>query len=168
MGPEEGKIDVFLQPGEFFFGDRDTRIRTLLGSCVSFTAWHPRLRIGAMSHYMLPGRRHRSGPLDGRYGEEAVLWFLETAAANGTRPADYEFKIFGGGDMFQPRRGRRSIGSLNSIRGLELLEAAGHRVAARHVGGSGHRSIVFDVASGDVWVRHVPLGKTRQAKAAAQ
>ncbi|MBL8511280.1 MAG: chemotaxis protein CheD, partial [Betaproteobacteria bacterium] len=49
-------MDIFLQPGEFYFGDADTRIRTLLGSCVSITMWHPTRRIGGMCHYMLPTR----------------------------------------------------------------------------------------------------------------
>ena len=42
-------IEIFLHPGEFYFGDRHTRIRTLLGSCVSIILWHPRLLIGGMS-----------------------------------------------------------------------------------------------------------------------
>ena len=49
-------IEIFLQPGDFYFGDRDTRIRTLLGSCVSITMWHPRLHVGGMCHFMLPER----------------------------------------------------------------------------------------------------------------
>jgi hypothetical protein len=63
-------IDIFLQPGEFYFGDHETRIRTLLGSCVAITMWHPRLRIGGMCHYLLPMHRGRSGKteLDGRGG----------------------------------------------------------------------------------------------------
>ena len=64
-------IDVFLQPGEFYFGEEKTRIRTLLGSCVAVTLWHPKLRIGGMCHYMLPRRpRDKAGAaekLDGRY-----------------------------------------------------------------------------------------------------
>jgi chemotaxis protein CheD len=30
-------------------------------------------------------------------------------------------------------------------------------VVAEHVGGAGHRQIIFDIATGDVWVKHVPL-----------
>ena len=39
-------IDIFLQPGEYFVGDADYQIRTMLGSCVSMTLWHPGKRIG--------------------------------------------------------------------------------------------------------------------------
>ena len=40
-------IDIFLQPGEYFVGDADYQIRTMLGSCVSMTLWHPCKRVGA-------------------------------------------------------------------------------------------------------------------------
>ena len=53
-------IDVFLQPGDFYFGEAGTRIRTLLGSCVAITLWHPILHIGGMCHIMLPERGERS------------------------------------------------------------------------------------------------------------
>ena len=49
-------IEIFLQPGDFYFGDKDTRIRTILGSCVSITLWHPTRLIGGMCHFLLPFR----------------------------------------------------------------------------------------------------------------
>lgn len=49
---------VTLQPGEFHFGGANTRIQTLLGSCVAITLWHPIRRIGGMCHYMLPAYLH--------------------------------------------------------------------------------------------------------------
>lgn len=167
MEHKEGQFEVFLQPGEFYFGDADTRIRTLLGSCVSFTAWHPQRRIGAMCHYMLPGRRGQITELDGRYGNEAVLWFLQEAVDHGTNPEDYEIKFFGGGDMFERiAGGKQSIGKLNTVLGLDMLQSLGHRIVARHVGGSGHRHVIFDVGSGDVWCRYVPLKEHKTEKAA--
>ena len=71
-------LEIFLQPGEFYFGDEKTRIRTLLGSCVAIVLWHPKLRIGGMCHYMLPhSPRERHGqPLDGRYAEDAMHMFM--------------------------------------------------------------------------------------------
>jgi chemotaxis protein CheD len=160
------RIDIFLQPGEYYFGDETTCIRTLLGSCVSFTAWHPRHRIGAMSHFLLPTNRAPGGaPFDGRYCDEAVLWFLDEATKRATQMAEYEIKVFGGGDMFAPaveRRGadriaRDSIGRQNVDRVLGRLKELGKNVAAQHIGGTGHRNLIFDVATGDVWVRHVPM-----------
>jgi len=157
-------IDIFLQPGEFYFGDSDTRIRTLLGSCVAITLWHTRLRIGGMCHYLLPQRRRTRAPdvseeLDGRYADEAVQMFLREIAQHGTRVGEYEAKLFGGGRMFSAARSGRftDVPNQNMEAGRALLAAHGFTVHAEDLGGNGHRQIIFDVASGAVWVRHHAL-----------
>jgi chemotaxis protein CheD len=121
-----------------------------------------------MCHYMLARRGGPRGEhLDGKYADEAGLWFMGEFARNHTNPRDYEFKIFGGGDMFASSSGKRSVGRANVQHGLKLLEKAGCRVVARHLGGSGHRTLVFDVETGDVWLRHVPLADSHQGALAA-
>jgi chemotaxis protein CheD len=154
-------IEIFLRPGEFWFGDAHTRIRTLLGSCVAITMWHPKYRVGGMCHYMLGTSRGGCSELDGRYAEDAIALFLDELRANCTRPKEYEVKLFGGGRMFAPRRGGRGVGVLDIGRrnieiGRRLLAAEGFHVAAEHLGGNGHRNIIFDIATGSVWMRHVP------------
>lgn len=151
-------IDIFLNPGDVFFGDKSVRLRTVLGSCVAITAWHPELKLGGMCHYMLPARgRGKITQLDGRYADEAVLLLLKEAMRSQTNPYDYEVKIFGGGNMFGETR-KRSLGQLNVadrnvIAGQELLQRHGFLAAAEHLGGEGHRNIIFDISTGDVWVR---------------
>lgn len=158
--PDQVK-DVFLQPGAFYFGEGATRIRTLLGSCVAITLWHPALRIGGMCHYLLPRRGSaRTGELDGRYGDEAVELFLRELKARGTRPVDYEVKLFGGGNMFLGTAGglsRGGVAAINVQAGRELLARSGFSILAEHVGGEGHRQVVFELWNGYVWVRqHSP------------
>jgi chemotaxis protein CheD len=153
-------LEYFLQPGEFQFSDDpDVRLRTLLGSCVAITMWHPRRRYGAMCHYMLPTRgARRTGELDGRFGDEAYLMFLREAVRHGTDPNEYEIKVFGGGDMFPTvaKAGRLGIGKQNVVAGIELLALHGQPIKARHVGGEGHRVVMFDLWDGNVWVKHQP------------
>ena len=162
-------IEIFLHPGEFYFGDESTRIRTLLGSCVSITLWHPKRRVGGMCHYMLPsrgGRRHETP--DGRYADEVIALFLREIASAKTHPSEYEVKLFGGGNMF-PRNGAKwsrkksaanpvrgeheSISLLNVQAGRILIEQHGFRIKAEDAGGNGQRHIIFDIWSGHVWVR---------------
>lgn len=157
-------IDVFLTPGDFYFGDDYTRIRTVLGSCVAITLWHRTRRIGGMCHFMLPSRgQGRGSQLDGRYCDEAIALFLREMRRTRTAPRDFEVKLFGGGDMF-PHRQRHllDVGRRNAESGLELLIHHGFHVKARHLAGSGHRSVVFELWSGDVWMRHTEpaTGKT--------
>ncbi|MGE3537615.1 MAG: chemotaxis protein CheD [Candidatus Tectimicrobiota bacterium] len=158
LRPAHDYMEIFLQPGEWYFGDRDTRLRTLLGSCVAITMWHPLQLLGGMCHYLLPtrgsGQRHG---LDGRYGDEALLWLIQEAVRHRTNPTDYIVKIFGGGQMFA-RQGTAAggdVGTRNVARATELLHHLGWHITAQHVCDVGHRNIIFDVWSGDVWVKHV-------------
>lgn len=162
---ETGVREVFLNPGEFFFGGGETRISTLLGSCVSITLWHPRHRIGGMCHYMLTDRQRSSTmPLDGRFGSEAFALFLQQVEAAGTRPGEYQAKLFGGANMLSGPGGEKmDIGPRNIEHGRQLL--ATHHIAliAEHVGGSGRRKLHFDLRSGDVWLAF-PQGSNAQIR----
>lgn len=149
-------IEIFLNPGEFYFGDRDIRIRTILGSCVSITLWHPKLLIGGMCHYMLPSRRGRElEQADGKYADEALGLLFEEIRRSGTALEDYQVKLFGGGNMFQRqiKTGRSHIGIKNAEAGRHLLKCHGLRPASEDLGGAGHRTVLFDIWSGNVWVR---------------
>jgi chemotaxis protein CheD len=152
-----GMIEIFLEPGDFYFGDRTTRIRTLLGSCVSISLWHPRLLIGGMCHYLMPGAHPSPAePLNGRYAEDAITMFLHEVEAAGTAPEDYVAKMFGGGNQFpgRPQGEDVSLPDRNIESGLALLAEHDIAVAATHLGGSGNRQLIFNIWSGDVWLRH--------------
>ncbi|MEN6585727.1 MAG: chemotaxis protein CheD, partial [Sulfuricella sp.] len=102
MDAYSGTKYIYLHPGDFYFGDCHTRMRTLLGSCVSIMAWHPELKIGGMCHYVLPSRCGAGHVRpDGRYAEEAVTLLLNAIAAADTRPSQYRVRLAGGGSMFR-------------------------------------------------------------------
>lgn len=162
MQRKQNVIDVFLQPGEYFVGDAGHRLRTLLGSCVSITLWHPVAKIGAMSHFLL-ARRHNApeSGFDGRYGEEALWLMLHELRGAGVTPAECQGKIFGGGQMFpmQSQSAGIHIGKENGETARGLLRAHGIPIASESLFGVGHRQIVFDVHSGNVWSRQInPVG----------
>lgn len=158
---------VVLKAGEFHFGGGRTRISTLLGSCVSITLWHPRRRIGGMCHYMLT-RRHRpdGAALDGRFAGEAFELFLRHVERHGTRPAEYQAKLFGGANMFVGGgAGQLDIGARNIDYGLDLLAAHHIPLISRHVGGSGRRKLHFDLWNGNVWLAF-PAGEGAEIRSA--
>lgn len=167
-------IEIFLQPGELYFGDRDTRIRTLLGSCVAIVMWHPARRIGGMCHFMLPARPGGAGngEPDARYADEAMLLFLREIAAAGTRATDYEVRLIGGGDQF-PEIDRKDTVRSVPQRNLEVARALtaqhGFHIKAEDLGGTGGRNVIFDVSNGHVWVRALkaPAGVRKRAGGAA-
>jgi chemotaxis protein CheD len=162
MKKPDGVIEVFLQPGEYFFGDHETRLRTVLGSCVSITFWHPTKLIGGMCHIMLPERseaKHsKVHALDGKYADEALTLIMQEINNAGTHPREYQVKLFGGGDMFSISKytdaQKVHIGEKNIVAAEALLKQNGFLLQAKNLGGVGHRSIIFDIWSGYVWVKH--------------
>jgi len=143
----------YLEPGDFQFGAAPLRLTTLLGSCVAVTLWHPRRHIGGMCHIQMPGRsRHTAEDrLDGRYAEDAFALFDREIERHGTTASQYVAKLFGAGNMFPGSKASTiKVGAMN-------LDAARHELARRrlvptteHVGGAGHRKLIFDLASGEV------------------
>jgi chemotaxis protein CheD len=168
MDEPESVLEIFLGPGDLYFGDRETRIRTLLGSCVAVTLWHPRALLGGMCHFVVPTRQltgmHHE--LEGRYADEAFLMLLNEIRATSTSPDEYQVKMFGGGSQFTEMTGQvMDVAARNVDAGLELLRYHGLTLTSMHLGGTGHRQVVLDVWSGDVWLRHVELAAQERGTA---
>ncbi|WP_207060808.1 chemotaxis protein CheD [Motiliproteus sp. SC1-56] len=146
-----------LKPGDFYFGSRGEQIKTLLGSCVAITLWHPQQRIGGMCHFLLPdngGKELEKGGYDGRYADQVMAMFKRELVRTRTRPRDYQVKVFGGGNMFpQLARQGLDIGQRNIGAARRLLHQEGFRIRAEHVGKSGHRAIILELETGRTWVR---------------
>lgn len=152
-------IGIFLKPGDWYVANADYQIRTILGSCVSITLWHPAMRIGGMSHFLLPSRggeaKHQL--LDGRYGDEALQLMLNNLKQYGISPSECQGKIFGGGDMFpdQTREGTINVGQRNGEIARTLLLKNNISVLSECLFGIGHRQVIFDLSRGDVWSHQV-------------
>ena len=176
--------EIYLQPGEYFWGGERNRVKTLLGSCVAICIWHPTLKIGGMSHCLLPTRGHgsprvgertdapeatrghgsprvgeRTEPeLSGKYVDECLEIFFREMARAGTRKQDYVVKVFGGGNMFELKD---PSGATVGERNIEMLQIVLAResiaIAAQHMGGKGHRNVVFELWNGDCWVKHADM-----------
>jgi len=168
-------IEVFLQPGDFYFGDQNTRISTLLGSCVSITMWHRTRLIGGMCHYLLPSRpKGNVYTLDGHYADEAMQMFQREIKAAKTHSSEYRVKVFGGGNMFhntkkevsgRPVMNNRSnkfsmsVADKNVLVARSLVLSNGFTIEAEDLGGAGHRQLIFDIWSGHAWVRKPAMQK---------
>jgi chemotaxis protein CheD len=164
--------EIFLQPGEYYFGSEPERIRTLLGSCIAVTMWHPVLHQGGMVHCLLPSRGKVSGvkALSGRFVDEGIRWLLQESVRAGIEPGQCHFKLFGGSNMFAafgvPSVRRTTIGEDNAAKAEQMLERLGLPVYAKDFGGTVHRTLVFDLSTGDVWVRYgepVATGDCRES-----
>ncbi len=156
MSPESAAREIFLNPGDYAFGDEQTRIRTILGSCVAVTFWHPGLRIGAMCHYLLPTRAPSLvEPRGGKYAEEVIPIISEHFAGRGLHASTFQVKMFGGSNMFPGLSLGESlnIGTKNIHMGLAVLTRNGFNILNYDLAGGTNRTVVFDIWSGEVWVR---------------
>jgi len=138
------------------------------------------LLIGGMCHYMLPSRRQRDqnfhcrsrnasinfptrrarngDALDGKYADEALELMFREIQRSGTRADEYQIKLFGGGNMFPATIQTRAqhVGLKNVAAVTQLLAQHGLKVNAEHLGGIGHRNLIFDISNGHVWMKHQP------------
>lgn len=143
-----------LMPGQWHFGQAAT-LKTLLGSCVAITLWHPLKRYGGMCHFLLPSRAARGqSPLDGRYGDEAVELLLQGIARTGTKPSEYVAHLYGGADtMPDGMNVKFNVGERNIEQGWSLIDSNGFQLQDVDVGDNVPRTVVINLATGKVEVK---------------
>lgn len=150
-------IERYLYPGERWFGKGKIQLRTLLGSCVAITLWHPGLMVGGMCHYLLPedpGKTRKKMP-DPRYADDAIWLFLKDIKRSRTCAADYRVGLFGGGNMFTnlDQTWSVDIGKRNASIGRSMLRNYGFSIAYEDLEGAVHRQIILDLRDGTVFLR---------------
>ena len=144
--------DVHLGMADYYWGMSPEKIHTVLGSCISVTIWNPVKKSGGMCHFLLPrSRAYDKGESDARYCEDSVGLLAENISSENLKPSCYQVKIFGGAAMFEESMSR--VGESNIRCAEEMLCSHGFVIAARHVGGSSSRHIIFELETGDVWVK---------------
>jgi len=139
-------------PGEFLMNkNKDQKLVTVLGSCVSACIRDPRTGIGGMNHFMLPASKTDmqwgSDALTFRYGNYAMEVLLNSVLSTGCRRSDLEIKLFGGASVFQSsaRVGEKNIAFVHRFLQEEKLE-----ITAEDLGGIFPRRIYYDTATGVV------------------
>jgi chemotaxis protein CheD len=156
MSPESLFRERFLNPGDFAFGNERDRLRTILGSCVAVTFWHPPLKLGAMCHYLLPARSpSQTDPPGGKYAEDVIPLIAAHFTNQGLAPSSIQVKMFGGSNMFPTLSlgESLSIGTKNIHVGLAIMARLGFNIVNFDLAGGTNRTVVFDISSGEVWVR---------------
>ncbi len=125
-------------------------LTTILGSCIAVTLYSPRLRLGMLSHVLLP---HSTGPTayPAKFADTVVPHMLSILLSHGARPEGLVAKVAGGACMFGNCK-TMQIGESNVQVALAALADAGIRVVGQHIGGSLGRRVAFDLANGNLSV----------------
>jgi len=141
----------YLYPSALFASARPHKVVTVLGSCVSVCLWDPFLRIGGINHYMLP-LWNGEGLASPKYGNIAIEKLIERMLYLGSRKANLQAKIFGGGEVIDVNiSGRFRIGERNIAIAKELLEEHRIPIVAQSVGGKRGRKLMFLTSTGEVF-----------------
>lgn len=155
MVPGRPGEHLVLLPGQWHVGRHVAQMRTLLGSCVAVILWHPKRRMGAMCHYLLPSRRRTPGmPLEGRFGDEAMTLMAQALKRHQIPPQEFEAHLYGGADTMPDSVGAKlNVGERNIEAGWSLIEEHGYTLQAVDVGDSIPRTVQLCLRSGEVTVR---------------
>lgn len=125
-------------------------LTTILGSCIAVTLYSPRLRLGMLSHVVLP---QSTGPTTypAKFADTAITHMLTTLQGQGAGPSSLIAKIAGGACMFGDGKFMQ-IGESNIQAALQALSTAGIPIVGKEVGGTLGRRVCFDLASGALTV----------------
>ena len=153
---------VKLLPGEYYVGNGDEMIVTVLGSCIAACIYERVLSIGGMNHFMLPSRKFPTrdhddsvtnyNSLASRYGNVAMERLINEIIKKGGKRCNLEVKIFGGARI---TNSSTDIGAGNIAFVREYLELEGITVVNEDVGGSLPRKVFYIPSSNDVFVKKI-------------
>lgn len=154
--------NLMLMPGELSFSSTALRMRTLLGSCVAITIWHPERGLGGMCHYLLPSRRRPAhAPLDGRFGDEAMELMVHAIRKAGAQPEDFQAHLYGGADTLSVSQGVKfNIGERNIEAGWTMIDQYRFALCGVDVGEKVPRTVTLHLTTGEVEMRRGVVGGT--------
>lgn len=148
---------IYLKPGELYFADTGLVIHTVLGSCVSITMYCRRLKVGIMSHCMLPSSAEaaQNGEDNMKYVDCAVIYMNRRFTELRIDKRETEVKLFGGSDMFSAKDAASTVGQRNIKASMGILDNMGYVLSASDTGGAFTRKLYFSIETGTVYQRKI-------------
>jgi chemotaxis protein CheD len=144
---------TYLHPGQTVCSGEPLKVTTILGSCAAVTLWDPTLRVGGMTHFMLP-EWDGTGSRTARYGDVAMTELLEALRRLGSNMRSVQARVFGGGCVLNVFRAVGShLGARNVNVAIEALSRERIAIIQRDILGSVGRKITFDIEDGSVNVQ---------------
>ncbi len=136
--------------GQLVLARPPATLSAVLGSCVGVALHHPRLRLAALAHVVLPQSAGRAAAV-AKFADLAIPVMVNELEVLGAHRGALVAKIAGGACMFGVS-GPLQVGQGNVEAVTRALATAGIRVAAQDVGGVKGRRVVLDPATGIVTV----------------
>jgi chemotaxis protein CheD len=134
--------EYFLYPGTIFGDNKPTRVKTILGSCVSVCLFDTVLKQGGINHYMLPSADSHRLPSP-NYGNVAIRQLIEVMIALGSEKANIVAKVFGGADQHSAGGEGYKVGARNVELAEDILNREKIPIVAQNTGGPVGRKLFF-------------------------
>ena len=176
----ENSVRVNLKPGDLFIAEEPMVIKTLLGSCVSVVMHNSRTKVSTISHAQLPSDRSkaecpancpvqcfRDSPSENmfKYVTHSSKYMLKRLETMGIKRNEIEVKLFGGANVLNVGREKKTVGTENIEKAHEILKSLNLRVKGEDTGGKQGRTIYLVSKTGDVYVRkHVKSSSKKEIK----
>ena len=131
-------------------------LRTILGSCVGICLYDPKMKIGGLSHIMLPSSKKPSNNLK-KYADTAIPLMIEEMIKIGAVRGQIVAKLAGGATMFKHSENSLmgDIGKNNILSVREILGQLKIPVLSEEVGGDYGRTIDFYLETGELKIKTI-------------
>ncbi len=133
-----------------------------LGSCIGISFYDPMIKLGALLHIMLPENNVSGNVNILKFADTGIRETLRKLYAFGGQKQRMVCKIAGGAKMFEMSGagGLGNIGERNAQMVKKVLMSEGLRLCGEDTGANYARTMLIDVATGQVKVR--TMGKTER------
>lgn len=125
-----------------------------LGSCIGISFYDPMIKLGALLHIMLPEKSQTDSNVF-KFADSGIRETLRKLYAFGAMKGRLVCKIAGGAKMFEMKGpgGLGNIGDRNAQNVKRILMAEGLRVVSEDTGANYARTMLLNVATGQVYIR---------------
>jgi chemotaxis protein CheD len=131
-------------------------LRTILGSCIGICIYDPEVKLGGLSHIMLPSSKKPTSNIK-KYADTAIPYMIEEMIKRGSNRRRMIAKIAGGSTMFRHTENTLmgDIGKNNIVSTKEILSSLNIKIVSEDVGGDYGRTIDFYLETGEVKIKTI-------------
>jgi chemotaxis protein CheD len=129
-----------------------------LGSCIGIALFDSKKKIGGLSHIMLPdSTQFNKITNENKFADLAIPALIEKMIELGASKRNIKAKIAGGASMFNfsDKSMIMDIGKRNGISVKKVLSELTINLVSEDIGGNKGRTMILDVANGNVSIRTV-------------
>ncbi|ABO50895.1 CheD [Desulforamulus reducens MI-1] len=155
----KGNAEIQVGIADYKVAASPNRLITLgLGSCVGVVLYDPVKKVGGLLHIMLPdSTQFNNVTKPAKFADTGIPLMIDEIKRLGGIPSRLTAKLAGGAQMFSglDEKFVLNIGQRNSKMVKEILSRMGIRILAEELGGNRGRTMIFDIASGQVTIRTI-------------